>query len=125
MTIKQYQKLSAAVATKIKSLGEDVSRVRSLTMRPTSIELNVRDPRHYKDHPIDFGKGAGNAVVKFDTISNPNNPNSAYRTLKPGSMSAYNSAENVNVDLADYRYDSSQFSKLIAAIRLDYWTVVK
>lgn len=125
MTIKQYQKLSAAVATKIKSLGEDVSRVRSLTMRPTSIELNVRDPRHYKDRPIDFGKGAGNAVVKFDTISNPNNPNSAYRTLKPGSMSAYNSAENVNVDLADYRYDSSQFSKLIAAIRLDDWIVVK
>ena len=123
MTINQYQKLAAAVAKTIKSIGGDVNRVRHLKF-PTAFEVGVRNPKIAKDNPLTIESGDGNAVIVFDTISNPNNPKAEFRTLKPGSMSLFNSVTRQNVDASDFNYDSAQFSDLITAISTTGWEIV-
>ena len=124
MTIKQYQKLAAAVAKTIEDLGGDVNRVRNLKF-PTPFEVGVRNPSIAKDKPVTIESGDGNAIIAFDTISNPNNPNAKFRTLKPGSMSLFNSETRQNVDASDFNYDSAQFADLISAISTSGWEIAK
>ena len=122
MTIRQYQTLAKAVADKIIELGGDPQRVRNLR-NDTLQTLQARDAKKYGDEPCSYASGSSNATVEFDTISNPNNPNYKFRTLKPGSMSAYSSLAHVNVDLAEYNFDSAQFAKLLDAINADGWYI--
>ena len=119
MTIKQYQKLAAAVAKKINALGGNPSKVRYLKF-PTKFEVGARDPN---GTTTEITSGDENTTIVFDTINNPNNPNAAYRTLKPGSMSLFNSETRVNVDASDYNYDSAQFADLIDAIETEGWMI--
>lgn len=122
MTIRQYQILASTIANKITTLGFDPCRVRNL--KNECVTVPARDPKHYKDMPVSFESGNSNATLKFDTISNPSNPNHAYRTLRAGCISAYDSTTNTNVNLTDYRFDSAQFKKLIDAVSNDGWVVV-
>ena len=122
MTIRQYQTLAKAVADKIIELGGDPQRVRNLK-NGTLQTLQARDAKKYGDEPCSYASGSSNATVEFDTMSNPNNPNYKFRTLKPGSMSAYSSLAHVNVDLAEYNFDSAQFAKLLSAVNADGWYI--
>lgn len=123
MTIKQYQRLAKAIATRIDTLGGDPRRVRNLKLTD-GVELTARDHTQYKDKPISFESGESNITIKFDHISNPNNPNYKYRTLRAGCISAYDSTSNTNVDLTSYNFDTAQFKALIDAISRDDWVIV-
>lgn len=121
MTIKQYQKIAAIIAKKITNLGGDPLRVRNL--KATSIfEVGARNPKN-KERQLTMESGDENAVITFNRISNPNNPNPNFRTLKPGSMSLYNTETRVNIDPSDYRFDSAQFSDLVLAIENSQWEI--
>ena len=122
MTIRQYQTLAKAVADKIISLSGDPLRVRNLKNDALQT-LQARDAKKYGDEPCSYESGSSNATIEFDTISNPNNPNYKFRTLKPGSMSAYNSQAHLNVDITEYNFDSAQFAKLLDAINADGWYI--
>lgn len=124
MTIKQYQTLAKTIASKIKELGGNPQRVRSLEF-PDGMTVSVRDPKQCVDNPTTFKSGESNATIKFDTISNPNNPNYKFRTLKPGSMSFYNSQTNVNVDITKYNFDTAQFAVLLEMLKQPGWEIVK
>lgn len=121
MTIKQYQKLAATIANIIIKNNEDVNKVKHLKSS-FAYEMHVRNPKLNKDKPINFVSRNSNDIIRFDTISNPNNPNCRYRTLKPGSISFYDSSANVNIDLSNYNFDSAQFSDLIYLIENVQWT---
>ena len=123
MTIKQYQTLAAIVSKVITDLGGDPRKVRNLKAT-VPFEIGVRNKLN-KSYKTVFEHGSSNLVIKFDTISNPNNPNCMFRTLKPGSMSLYNSEENINYDASDFNYDSSQFADLTDAIQTTGWEIVK
>lgn len=116
MTLKQYQKLAKAIANKIIELGGDPRSARHLKLVDKTIHVAVRDPKKYADHPVTMNAGDHNGLVSFDEISNPNNPNWKFKTLKPGSISAYDSVKGENVDLTEYRFDSRQFHYLLNAI---------
>ena len=120
MTIKQYQKFAAAIAKTIDSIGGDPCKARHLKFS-TTFEVGARDPKLRKEKPTDMTSGDENAVLVFDTISNPNNPNPKFRTLKPGSVSLYNSETKQNVDASDYHFDSAQFADLIDAVSTVGW----
>lgn len=124
MTIKQYQTIAKTVASKINELGGNPQRVRSLEF-PDGVTINIRDPKQYDDVPTTYTSGDSNAVVEFDTISNPNNPNYKFRTLKPGSMSFYNSKTKVNVDISEYNFDSTQFAKLVEMLNQPGWQLAR
>ena len=124
MTIKQYQKLATIVAKTIESIGGDANKVRNLKSS-IPFKISVRNPNLAKDKPITIKSGDGNAIIEFDTISNPNNPNAKFRTLKPGSMSLFNSETRQNVDASDFNYDSAQFADLICAISASSWEITK
>lgn len=123
MTIKQYQTLAAIVSKVITDLGGDPRKVRNLKAT-VPFEIGVRNKLNKSDKTV-FEHGSCNLVIKFDTISNPNNPNCMFRTLKPGSMSLYNSEENINYDASDFNYDSSQFADLTDAIQTVGWEIAK
>lgn len=123
MTIKQYQKIAAAVAKQIRDNSGNVDKVRHLRFN-CAFEVGARDPKCYKDNPSTFESDNENVVLFFDTISNPNNPNVAFRTLKPGSMSLFNSQTGVNVDASDFNYDSAQFANLLGSILTNGWKIV-
>ena len=120
MTIKQYQTLAKTIATKIESLGGNPRTIRKLKLNGGTSIL-VRNPKLYGDKPLTCRACESNDILMFDTISNPNNPNYKFKTLKPGSMSVYNSETHVNVDITDYNFDSSQFSSLIDRIEGTVW----
>lgn len=122
MTIKQYQTVAKTIASKIEELGGNPLKTKYLKL-PTSLSINIRDPKKYANTPTTFESGESNAKIEFDTISNPNNPNYKYRTLKPGSMSFYNSQTHVNVDITDFNFDSAQFADLIELIKLPNWII--
>ena len=126
MTIKQYQALAKTIASKIEELGGNPIRVRNLRLiNGGDVVINARDPKKYVVNPTTFKSGESNAILEFDTISNPNNPNYKFRTLKPGSMSLYNSQTNVNVDISEYNFDTYQFAYLIAMIKKSDWEIVR
>lgn len=118
MTLKQYQKLAKAIADKIIELGGDPRSARHLKLVDKTAVVAVRDPKKYADHPVTMNAGDYNRYVSFDEISNPNNPNWKFKTLKPGSISAYESATCENVDLTEYRFDTRQFHELLNAISM-------
>lgn len=123
MTIKQYQKIARAIAKKISDLGGNIDKVRYL--KSVSIfEVGARDPKN-KERQLTMESGDENAVIYFNKISNPNNPNAYYRTLKPGSMSLFNTETKINTDPSDYRFDSAQFADLICAIKNSQWTIAE
>ena len=63
-------------------------------------------------------------IIKFNSISNPNNPNARFKTLKPGSISLYDKETGINVDASDFNFDSSQFADLLDAIQTEYaWEI--
>lgn len=124
MTIKQYQTVAKTIASKIEELGGNPARVRNLRF-PGGVTICTRDPKKYADNPTTFESGESNAAIEFDTISNPNNPNYKFRTLKPGSMSFYNLQTNVNVDISDYNFDTAQFAFLIEMLKQDGWEIVR
>ena len=124
MTIKQYQKLAKTIADKITELSGDPNYARNIECS-TEVIITVRDPKKYGDAPVGMTSGNGNTTLSFNTLSNPNNPNYKYKTLKPGSMSAYNSQTGVNVDITDYNFDSAQFSSLLNAIANGNWTLLR
>ena len=124
MTIKQYQKLAKVVASQIENLGGNPRTARILKYEG-GVTVDVRDPKTYKDRPVTFESGDSNLDIEFDTISNPNNPNYKFKTLKPGSMSVYNSKTDVNHDITEYNFDSSQFMLLIDLIRQPGWILVR
>ena len=124
MTIKQYQTVAKTIASKIEELGGNPARVRNLRF-PGGVTICTRDPKKYADNPTTFESGERNATIQFATISNPNNPNCKFRTLKPGSMSFYNSQTNVNVDISDYNFDTAQFAFLIEMLKQDGWEIAR
>lgn len=124
MTIKQYQTVAKTIANKINDLGGNPANVRNLKF-PSKFTIGARNPKMYKGMPCTFESGDGNVEISFDAISNPNNPNYKFRTLKPGSMSAYDSEANVNVDLSEFNYDSAQFADLIDAISTTGWEIAR
>ena len=119
MTIKQYKKIAATIANKIIELGGDPAKVRHLKSIST-FEVGARDPKN-KDRQLTFESGDENMVIYFDCISNPNNPNYKFKTLKPGSISLYDSKNDVNVDPTEYNFDSAQFADLMDAIGTAQW----
>ena len=124
MTLKQYKKLAKTIAEKITNdLGGNPMRVRNLQF-DGGVTVCARDPKKYHDEPTSLKSGNGNTVIEFDTLSNPNNPNYKFCTLKPGSISAYNTSTHVNVDLTDYRFDTTQFKELIETIAQPGWLVI-
>lgn len=123
MTIKQYQTVAKTIASKIEELGGNPQRVRSLRLNG-GMTIHVRDPKKYADAPTTFESGKSNAAIEFDTISNPNNPNYKFKTLKPGSMSLYNSQTHVNADIAEYNFDTAQFAGLLEMLKEDGWEIV-
>lgn len=124
MTIKQYQTVAKTIASKIEELGGNPARVRNLRFNG-GVTIHVRDPKKYADNPTTFESGESNATIEFDIISNPNNPNYKFRTLKPGSMSLYNSQTNVNADISEYNFDTYQFAYLIAMIKKSDCEIVR
>lgn len=122
MTIKQYQTLAKTIASKIIGLNGNPHIVRYLRF-PGGVTICARDPKSYKDDPVTFESGDSNCTIEFDTISNPNNPNYKFRTLKPGSMSAYNSATHTNVDITEYNFDTTQFAELIGLVKQNGWKI--
>lgn len=123
MTIKQYQKLAKTIADKIETdLGGNPNHVRHLTFGG-GVTVCARDPKMSDDAPTTFESGKSNIAIEFDTLSNPNNPNYKFKTLKAGSISAYNSGTRSNVDLTEYNFDSSQFKELIDAVSQVGWTI--
>ena len=122
MTLKQYKTLAKAIASKITYLGGNPQRVRHLKA-PVNYFINTRDPKAYNDKPCSYVSGESNVEVKFDMISNPNNPNYKFKTLKPGSMSAYSSETKTNVDITDFNFDSAQFADLIEIIENCQWEI--
>ena len=124
MTIKQYQKLAKTIASKIEELSGDPNKVRNLKCNSIAI-VRARDPKQYADMPSTFEKDESNIDIVFDTVSNPNNPNYKFKTLKPGSMSFYNSQMNVNFDITEYNFDTPQFADLIKMINQSDWTISK
>ena len=123
MTIKQYQTVAKTIASKIEELGGNPQRVRSLRFNG-GVTICARDPKKYADAPTTFESGESNAAIEFDTISNPNNPNYKFKTLKPGSMSLYNSQTHVNVDIAEYNFDTAQFAELLEMLKQTGWEIV-
>ena len=123
MTLKQYQRLAKAIADKIIELGGDPRSARRLKLVDKTVDAAVRNPKKYADHPVTMDACDHNELISFDEISNPNNPNWKFKTLKPGSISAYNSVKGENVDLTEYRFDTCQFHYLLNAIGMA--TVVK
>ena len=123
MTIKQYQKIAVAIAKQIKNNGGNINNVRHLKFS-IPFEIGARNPYHYKDAPVSFASGDENVILKFDTISNPNNPNAAFHTLKAGSISFYDSETHKNVDGSDYNFDSAQFADLLDAIQTIGWKII-
>ena len=122
MTIKQYQNVAKAIATKIEELGGNPNHVRHLHINGAT-SIKIRDPKQYNNQPTSITSGDGNVVIEFDTLSNPNNPNYKFRTLKPGSMSVYNSETGINVDITEYNFDSAQFADFIDAINTTNWSI--
>lgn len=123
MTIKQYQKIARVIAKRISDLGGNVNKVRYL--KSLSIfKVGARDPKN-KERQLTMESGDENVVINFNKISNPNNPNAYYRTLKPGSMSLFNTETQINIDPSDYRFDSAQFSDLIYAIENSQWIIAE
>jgi hypothetical protein len=122
MTIKQYQKLAQVIAKKIETLDGSIDKVRYLKAKVTTFEIGARDPK--KDDRLSIEAGDSNVVIKFNSISNPNNPNARFRTLKPGSISLYDKDTDTNVDASDFNFDSSQFADLLDAIQTEYaWEI--
>ena len=122
MTIKQYQKLAQIIAKKIESLDGSVDKVRYLKAQTITFEIGARDPK--KSDNLSIEAGDSNAIIKFNSISNPNNPNSRFKTLKPGSISLYDKETGINVDASDFNFDSSQFADLLDAIQTEYaWEI--
>ena len=120
MTLKQYQTLAKTIANKIESLGGNPQKVRHLKA-PINYYVDVRDPKMYGDKPCSYESGKSNVEVKFDIVSNPNNPNYKFKTLKPGSMSFYSSETQTNVDISDFNFDSTQFADLVEIIEDCKW----
>lgn len=120
MTINQYQRLAKTIAEKLIDLGGNPKHVRYIKS-DNGVELNVRDP--HKDDNLSITSGDSNTVLVFHMMSNPNNPNYMYRTLKPGSISAFNSELHENHDLTTYHFDSAQFKKLIDLVKNTNWTI--
>lgn len=125
MTIKQYQTLAKTIASKIEKLGGNPRTVRNLHIIGTGGTIFARDPKKYNDKPCSYVSGETNVTIAFDTISNPNNPNYKFRTLKPGSISFYDSKTNVNADLSDYNFDTAQFADMIEYINYPCWSLTK
>jgi len=123
MTIKQYKKIAATIANRIIELGGDPAKVRNLKAIST-FEVGARDPKN-KDRRLTLESGDENMVIYFDCISNPNNPNYKFKTLKPGSISLYDSKNDVNVDPTEYNFDSAQFADLMDAIRTSQWKIFR
>jgi hypothetical protein len=122
MTIKQYQKLAQIIAKKIESLDGSVDKVRYLKTQTITFEIGARDPK--KSDNLSIEAGDSNAIIKFNSISNPNNPNARFKTLKPGSISLYDKETGINVDASDFNFDSSQFADLLDAIQTEYaWEI--
>lgn len=122
MTIKQYQTLAKTIANKIISLNENPHVVRYLRF-PGGVTVCLRDPKAYDVAPVTCKSGDSNCALEFDTISNPNNPNYKFRTLKPGSMSVYNSTAHRNVDITEYNFDTAQFADLISLVEQNGWEI--
>lgn len=121
MTIKQYQKIASTIANKITNLGGNPLKVQYL--KSISIfEVGARDPKD-KNRALTIESGDENAIIKFNRISNPNNPNPKFRTLKPGSMSLFNTETKINIDPSDYHFDSAQFADLMDAIENSQWEI--
>ena len=120
MTINQYQILAKAIADKIIALSGDPNHVRHLN-RTKAITCYARNPKDKGQTSIKSGDS--NVMFTFDVLSNPNNPNYKFRTLKPGSISAFDSIYQVNVDPTAYHFDSAQFKKFIDAINDGEWTL--
>lgn len=120
MTINQYQRLSKTIADKIIELGGDPNHIRHLNAN-VAAKIDVRDPS--KDSELSITSGESNETITFDVLSNPNNPNYKFRTLKPGSISAFDSIYQVNVDLAKYNFDSAQFKNLIEVVKNTAWNL--
>lgn len=123
MTIKQYQTVAKTIASKIEELGGNPQRVRNLRF-DGGVTVCARDPKKYGDTPTTFESGESNAAIEFDTISNPNNPNYKFRTLKPGSMSLYNSQTHANADITEYNFDTAQFAELLEMLKQTGWEIV-
>ena len=123
MTIKQYQTVAKTIASKIEELGGNPQRVRNLRFNG-GVTICARDPKKYGDAPTTCRSGDSNAAIEFDTISNPNNPNYKFRTLKPGSMSLYNSQTHVNVDITEYNFDTAQFAEILEMLKQTGWEIV-
>ena len=122
MTIKQYQKLAQIIAKKIESLDGSVDKVRYLKAQTLTFEIGTRDPK--KSDSLSIEAGDSNAIIKFNSISNPNNPNARFRTLKPGSISLSDKETGMNVDASDFNFDSSQCADLLDAIQTEYaWEI--
>ena len=122
MTIKQYQKLAQIIAKKIESLDGSIDKVRYLKSKHMTFDIGARDPK--KSSGLSIKAGDSNAIITFNSISNPNNPNARFRTLKPGSISLYNSETGTNVDASDFNFDSYQFADLIDVIKTqDVWEI--
>ena len=124
MTIKQYQKLAQIIATQIENLGGNPRTTRTLKYEG-GVTIDARNPKTYKDRPVTFESGDSNFDLEFDTISNPNNPNYKFKTLKPGSMSVYDSKTDVNHDITEYNFDTAQFMTLAELIRQPGWVLVR
>lgn len=126
MTIKQYQTIAKTIASKIEELGGNPTKVRNLRLiNGKDAAIAVRDPRMYVIKSTTLEHGSNNTTIEFDTVSNPNNPNYKFRTLKPGSMSFYNSQTNMNADITEYNFDTFQFAALIEILKNDCWEIVR
>lgn len=122
MTINQYKKLASTIAKRIADLEGDPNRVKYLKCKHSMFEIGARNPKD-RSVQLTINSGDENCVITFNSVSNPNNPNYKFRTLKPGSISLYNGETHTNVDATEYNFDSAQFSDLIMAIETKGWEI--
>lgn len=122
MTINQYKKLASTIAKRIIELEGNPNRVKYLKCKHSLFEVGARNPKD-KSVQLTINSGDENFMITFNSVSNPNNPNYKFRTLKPGSISLYNSETHTNVDATEYNFDSFQFSNLITIIEMNVWEI--
>jgi hypothetical protein len=122
MTINQYKKLASTIAKRIIALEGNPDRVKYLKCKQSTFEVGARNPKD-KSVQLTINSGDENCVITFNSVSNPNNPNYKFRTLKPGSISLYDNETHINVDATEYNFDSAQFSDLIMAIETTGWEI--
>lgn len=125
MTIHQYQKLAAAITSRIIQTGSSPYKARAVSFGAVEL-VDARDPKKYasakksnschKTAPGTFTSGECNTVLKISSLSNPANPNYKHSKLKPGSILAHDSSTHSSCDLTDFNFDSKQFSKLISLV---------